>query len=297
MIRIVLLSFFLLTTAASAASWDKADALYDARGAHYRSGNTLEEQAANARAGIAMYKELLATETNTFRRIYAGGQIAGLYYYITDYLMPMDRSVRLDGKNRKDWADECFDFMDVIAPEKVGPNQPYYLGKVMCLALSAQLAGILEQLGNMKYFEEGSPDDLIYTGMDVGYEFQGGGLLRTIANVRADPLAVAVGAGDLDEALWAAKTALAIEESSEFDRFGNTGPSWCDNWLTLAEVQVARQERVAARNTILDALDLFWVEGGAQDFEILAPVPGLEIDTLICVERMFQLAEDTGLGI
>ena len=275
----------------TAASIEEADALWDIRGESYNKGGTIEEKAANVIAAQNMYKELIATETDVFQKIYMGGQVARAYHFIIDYVMPLDESVYMNGKNRKDYADECFDYMDVIGPDKVGRNQPYHYGKLMCKAYSAQLAGLFEKLAGTKYFEEGGPDDLLYTGLALGDEFQGGGILRTVSQVRSNPLAVAIGQGDMGEALEAAENALAISESSEYDRFGNTGPDYCDNWLSKIYVLVALEDWAAAENTMIDTLDYFWVEGGADDFEILVNPKGLEIDTQVCVSEIFEIAE------
>ena len=286
-----------IATPLAAVSWEEANDLYDRRGEAYKEGATLAEKAANIKAAMDMYKELMETETDPFQRIYGGGAIAGTYYYISEILMPKNRTTRYLGKTRPEWATECFEYMEIIGPERMPPNQPYFLGKLACLTIRMEQAGLVEQLASFRYFQEGSRDDLFYRALELGYEFFGGGILRVAARVRSNPAAVAIGLGDFDLALQYARMAVELEETSEFDRFDNNGGDYCDNHLTLAKVFIAMDKPDQARDVMLGTLDRFWVEGNAEDFVILQEPKGLEFDTVVCIEALFEIAEDNGFDL
>ena len=287
-----------LTTAAAGATLEEADALFDARGDSSRNGKTIDEKAANAAAALDMYKELLTTETDTFTRAYIGGQIGRSYVFIGDFILPKDDETTFRGFNRKAWFDDCFSYIDIISPENLGVRtQTWHYTKAACIAFSSELAGLLEKLANSAYFEEGGDQDIMYNGIAIGVEYQGGAILRTLSGVRSNPLAVAIGVGDFNEALDSAQTALDVANSSEYDRNSTIGLDYCDNYRYKAAALIELERTDEALDTLLDAFDYFGVEGDAGDFEVLFPPAGLAIDTEVCVERIFELAADKGLSL
>lgn len=272
-----------------------ADALFNERGDLYTSKDkTREERAAKANEAIDIYKSVLGSATGA-DRAYIASKIARSYIYVGDALIP-----KSDKTVRRDYFKNCQAFVeDEMAPAKIGSEnlQPYYYLLASCWAFKLEMSNVLVQLR-----EKGQVEKLVYEGTksSLGNDYLGGGIYRSLSGIRSSRAAIAIGAGDVVEAVEAVEAALETPENSLFNDKPIAGKDFCGNYRFRAEAFLAdRKSDIYSEDDSIESIENafanFQVEGDLDDFTIGYAPEGFEVDTRICIERLVQFAKENNL--
>jgi hypothetical protein len=204
-------------TAARADQWSAADAAYA-----LREGN--RAKIAEARAA---YKQILDAATTEGDKLRAVSQLGRLAIYEGEMTLPDS-----DTAGRKTIFADCWQgFTNKIQPgtNGVGENPAYYYFKGVCLAYWGKAAGPLASLPQVPTLKA-----LIAGGQTQDVRFEGGGIYRLMAGVYSNKAAIAVGLYRPDDALAAAKNAVA---QGAYPGDPSGGADYYDNWRGLALTQ------------------------------------------------------------
>lgn len=206
-----------------AADFTSADALFAKR----------SESLAAALAAKEKYKDMLPTLSSDKEKIYAIAQMSRIDLYVGGMMagVPLDKKDEL--------LEDCMNYVEQIAATK---SQEYYFHHLACLAVrgkqatsaSARLKYALKMRNIQNAALESTKDA---QGQLVG-GYEGGGILRVIAAVRANPKAKPLGLYNAKEAVEFAQTALETE-SKNVPPFGDlSGRDYVENYYYLGFAEV-----------------------------------------------------------
>ena len=266
------------------ADFSTADALFKRRGEGYRTADAFKATL----AAKAEYQRMLDTLSGQ-DLIYAMGRMGELYLYAGSMLTEKSNKAQ-----RLGYFGECENAMERVNPAKVGENPVYYYFKGSCAAFYAESGNMIDKLARVDYFKKGKSKDVLYVGIDKGFQiYLGGGIYRVGSGVFSNQLANLVGLYKPDEAIAMAAAALALPA----DANGLTGEDYCENHRYLAQAYLGLKtpDRVKAGGALNHAIEYFAASrtGGVVKADYLPE--GIEPETSVCLEWIYQMKDANNL--
>lgn len=233
----LLAGFILVSTAASALSFEQADELFDRRG----ESTEIIDQAA------AMYESLLNQGLTTDDAIYATEQIAKLQT-LRAQMIPKSAI-----SERKPFLQRCLEASENISPKRIQEEvAEYYYWRASCLAQHAEASGITASLRRAKDIRE-----ILLRGRELDRTYQGGGFDRILGAMYSKlPSINPFGpAGDLDLSLSTlAASVNSPAHETELDPAYGTGNYYFETYYLIAEAWIKKGDREKARRVIDQAI-------------------------------------------
>lgn len=230
-------------TQAKAVDFSQADALFAQRA----------EGREKVQAARAAYQNLAAQSAKgSSDLIRATEYIARSYLYeLNAYL---DLNVEAQRKERKQLAADCWrKALETINPTNLGFQSPvYWYFRANCISREAEVSTALERLTNLSKLTESFDKGLAAPGGDI---YEGGGVMRVKAAVKANPEAKGIPGGlyNPEEALKLIDAAIAT------DAYPNNAPGnlFCENYRRKVSVLIEMKRNAEAKALAQQTVDDF----------------------------------------